>query len=124
MTGFAVDDAALLRDARTVEIETSAGEGRPVHRAIIWVLVDEDGRTFVRSWLGPRGRWYRELVAFPHGALHVGERRIAVRAVAADEDGIAACSRLLRAKYRSSRASLLSMLRDEVLETTLELRPA
>ena len=124
MTGFPAGDADLMRDARTIEIETSAGPGKPVHRAIVWIVVDEDGRTFVRSWLGSRGRWYRELVVNSDGAVHVGGRRIAVRATHADEDGIEACSRLLRAKYRSSRASLLSMLRDEVLETTLELRPA
>jgi hypothetical protein len=121
---FAADDAALMRDARTVAIETSAGAGKPEHRAVIWIVVDEDGRAFVRSWLGQRGRWYRELVANPAGAVHVGGRRIPVRAVHADEAGIAACSRLLRAKHRSSRGSLLAMLRDEILETTLELQPA
>jgi hypothetical protein len=124
MSAFETDDAALLRDARTVRIETSAGPGKPVHEAIVWILVDDDGRTFVRSWLGRRGRWYRELVAHPQGAVLAGDRRIAVRADAANEAGIEACSRLLRAKYRSSRQSMLSMLRDEVLETTLELHPA
>jgi hypothetical protein len=114
----------VLRGARTVAIETSAGPGKPVHRAIVWILVDEDGRAFVRSWRGERGRWYRELLTNPTGAVHVGERRIPVRARIADEVGIEACSRLLRAKYRSSRASLLSMLRDEVVPTTLELEPA
>jgi hypothetical protein len=54
-----------LRGARTVRIETSAGPGRPVHRAIIWVVVDETGRVLVRSWLGERGRWYRELRVNP-----------------------------------------------------------
>jgi hypothetical protein len=124
VSGFAPDDAALLRGARTVAIETSAEPGKPVHRAIIWILVDDDGRTFVRSWLGERGRWYRELVTNPTGAVHVRERRIPVRARIADAAGIQACSRLLRAKYRASRASLMSMLRDEVLPTTLELEPA
>ena len=124
MSGFSADDAALMRDARTVEIETSTGPGMAAHRVIIWIVVDVDGRTFVRSWLGERGRWYRELVANPAGVVHVGERRIPVRARRADEAGIEACSRLLREKHRTSRASLQSMLRDEILHTTLELEPA
>ena len=113
-----------MREARTVAIETSAGTGQRVHRAIIWIVVDDHGRAFVRSWLGERGRWYRELVRNPVGAVHVGERRIPIRARIADEAGILACSRLLRAKHRSSRASLMSMLLDDVLPTTLELEPA
>jgi hypothetical protein len=124
VTRFPTDEAELMRVARTVDIETSAGPGKPVHRAVVWIVVDEDGRAFVRSWLGRRGRWYRELEANPRGAVHVGDRRIAVTATHADAHGIGICSRLLRAKHRSSRASLLSMLRVEILETTLELRPA
>jgi hypothetical protein len=124
VTGFAAGDAELMRGARTVRIETSARPGRPVHLTIIWIVVDEDGRTFVRSVRGRQGRWYRELVANPDGAVHVGDRRIPVRAIHADEAGVIACSRLLRAKHRSSRASLMSMLRDEILDTTLELVPA
>ena len=124
VSGFTAEDAALMRDARTVRIETSAGAGMPVHRATIWIVVDEGGRAFVRSWLGERGRWYRELIANPDGAVHVGGRRILVRARPADEAGIETCSRLLSAKHRTSRGSLASMLRDEVLDTTLELELA
>jgi hypothetical protein len=124
VSGFAPDDAALMRDARTVEIETSASPGAQVHRAIIWIVVDEDGSAYVRSWLGRRGRWYRELVANPDGAILVGGRRIPVRARAADAAGIETCSRLLSSKHRTSRGSLASMLRDDVLDTTLKLEPA
>ena len=124
MSGFTADEAALLRDARTIRVETSPGAGKPMHEAIIWIVVDDDGRAYVRSWLGRRGRWYRELVAHPEGAILAGNRRIAVRAVPADAAGIEACSRLLRAKYRTSRASVMSMVRDEILDTTLELNPA
>jgi len=124
VSGFRLDHATLLRDTKTVTIETSAGVGKPAHRAIIWIVVDETGRAFVRSWLGARGRWYRELVANPAGTLIAADRRMSVRAAPADAEGIEACSRLLSAKYTSSRASLASMLRDEVLDTTLELEPA
>jgi hypothetical protein len=123
MSGFDPEDAARMREARTVVIETSAAPGEPAHRATIWIVVDEDGRAFVRSWLGQRGRWYRELVANPDGAVHVGNRRVAIRAKHADPAGIETCSRLLRVKHRSSRGSLLSMLGADVLDTTLELEP-
>jgi hypothetical protein len=124
VSGFALDDATRMRNARTVTIATSAGAGKPVHRTIIWIVVDEEGRAYVRSVRGQRGRWYRELVANPTGAVHVDGRRVTVRAKPADAQGIESCSRLLREKHRTSRASLASMLRDEVLETTLELEPA
>ncbi len=123
MSGFDPQDAALMREAPTVVIETSAGPGEQAHQAIIWIVVDEGGRAFVRSWLGQRGRWYRELVANPGGAVQVGHRRIAIRAKHADPAGIETCSRLLQLKHRSAKGSLLSMLRDEVLDTTLELEP-
>jgi hypothetical protein len=124
MSRFPPDEATRLRDARTVRIETTAGAGRPTHAAIIWIAVDDGGRAYVRSWLGERGRWYRELIANPIGAVLVDGRRIPVRATPADAGGIATCSRLLAEKHRTSRASLASMLRDEVLPTTLELVPA
>jgi len=124
VTAFAADVAARLRRARTVTIETSADAEAPVHRTIIWIAADQSGHAFVRSVRGRRGRWYRELVANPSGALFVGGRRIPVRATAADEAGIEACSRLLREKHATSRASLASMLRHAVLDTTLELEPA
>ncbi len=124
MSAFRADVAAELRKARTVVIETSAGPEAPVHRTVIWIVADESGIAFVRSVRGRRGRWYRELVANPTGAVVVGSRRIGVRAKPADAAGIETCSRLLREKHATSRASLASMLRDEILDTTLELEPA
>jgi hypothetical protein len=123
MSAFPADVAARLRAARTVTIETSAAAEAQVHRTIIWIVADERGSAFVRSVRGQRGRWYRELVANPVGAVFVGGHRVPVRAAPADEAGIEACSRLLREKHATSGASLASMLRDEVLDTTLELEP-
>lgn len=124
MSVFEAGQIEAMRAARTIRIETSRGPDRPVHETIIWVVVDEDDRVFVRSEYGERGRWYRELLANPAGAVHVGSMRIPVRAEhAADPDRVAACSRGLPAKYKTSRGSLAMMLRDEILESTLELRP-
>jgi hypothetical protein len=122
MSGFDTATLDLLRQARTILIETSRGPGRPTHETTIWVVVDEGGRVFVRSEYGDRGRWYRELRANPDGAVHVGSTRIPVRAEhAPDRDRVEACSRALSVKYRSSRGSLAIMLQDEILGSTLEL---
>jgi hypothetical protein len=114
----------LLRDAREVEIETAAGQGAPRHRTIIWVVVDDGDRVFIRSVRGPVGRWYREVRAEPAVSLLVAGRRIPVQAEQASDPGrVEAASRALRSKYAGSRASLAAMLRDETLPTTLELLP-
>jgi hypothetical protein len=125
MSTFDPELRLALRGARTVRIETSAGPGRPVHRAIIWVVVDEAGRVLIRSWLGERGRWYRELRANPIGALFVSGRRVPVRAELADDpERVDACSRALAEKYASARGSLREMLLDKAVEATLQLHPA
>ena len=113
-----------LRTARTVVIETSGGPDRTVHETVIWIVVDSDDRVLVRSVRGRRGRWFRELVAHPVGALHVGETRTPIHAEpATDADRIGACTAALAMKYRTSRGSLASMVRDDVLDATLELHP-
>jgi hypothetical protein len=125
MTGFDAATLEALRAARTIVIETSSGPGKPVHETIVWIVVDEADRAFVRSEYGERGRWYRELRANSDGAVHVGSTRIPVRAEhAADPERVAACTRALSAKYRTSRGSLAMMVRDEILDSTLELHPA
>jgi hypothetical protein len=118
------DELARLREAQEVRIETSRGAGAPVHRTVIWVVVDGADRVLVRTYLGAGSRWYREALANPHVRLLTGDLALALVAERADDPGrIAACSDGLRAKYRRS-ASLDAMLRDEVLGTTLHLRPA
>ncbi len=122
---FDAEVLLALRGARTVRLETSAAPGRPTHSAIVWVVVDEAGRVLVRSWRGERGRWYRELRANPSGVLRVCSHRVPFNADPADDrERIEACSDGLRTKYATARGSLSEMLLDEVLPTTLELKPA
>lgn len=112
-----------LRAAREVRIETEASDGRQ-HSAIIWIVVDDAGRLLVRSWRGSRARWYREAISGRPVRLALeGETLPVTVDHAADDERIAATSRLLEAKYADS-ASTPSMLRDEILDTTLELHPA
>jgi hypothetical protein len=122
-TPFDASDLALLREEDEIEIETAAGEEGPRHRAIIWVVVDDGDRVLIRSYRGPGARWFREITARPEGLIHVRERVLPVRAVAADDaDRVAACSEGLRRKYAGDPA-MPRMLRDH-LETTLELVPS
>jgi hypothetical protein len=125
---FPEPDLAALAAAKEIEIETRAAAvvGAPegvVHRTIIWVVA-RDGAVYVRSVNGPGARWYREAVAEPSIALHVGGRRLPARAIpSADPTSVAECSAGLRAKYRPS-SSLDLMLADAVLSTTLRVEPA
>lgn len=125
------DDAAfpahvleLWRDEREVLVETSTGPDAPRRRTIIWIVVDDAGRALIRSHRGATARWYLEATELWRGAIVVGDDRVPVRfESAADQARIAACSAELARKYAGDPATA-SMLRDEVLGTTLELRPA
>lgn len=119
---FAPELLERLGQAEEVRIETRRREGA-ARRTVIWVVVD-DGEVFVRSVRGDRGRWCRELLADPVGALHVDGERIPVRAVAADDPAsIERVSRALERKYAGDQALAL-MLRPHTLPTTLRLEPA
>jgi hypothetical protein len=113
---------ALWERTPEIEIETSRGDGAPLHRTVIWIVVDGDA-AYVRSVRGPAGRWYRELRGNPNGAVHADGQRVAVQAQSvSDETTIARVSELLRSKYEQRWAGpTASMLRDEVLDTTLRL---
>jgi hypothetical protein len=118
---FPAATRALLDRTNEVDVETSSPSGAR-HRVPIWVVVDGED-VFVRSYRGPRGRWYREIRERP-GALIVGSERIPVRAVLADDEtSKRRTSTALRRKYRKG-TSLDSMLVPAVLDTTLRLEPA
>jgi hypothetical protein len=113
-----------LRDAREVEISTRARAGGAEHRAVIWVVVDTDGRVLVRSYRGPGARWYREALTGTGTAIVVDGTQLPVRVVgAADPERVASCSAELLTKYAGDPAAR-AMVRHEVLGTTLELVPA
>lgn len=105
-----------------VEIETVSPKGTK-HSVKIWIVV-VDGVLYVRSVRGAKGRWYRELLARGEGAVVAAGKRVPVRATKdSSPAGIEAVSEALRRKYPRSGQSLASMLRADVLDTTVRLDP-
>ena len=105
-----------------IEIETYSGTGQ-THRTIIWVVVD-DHKVYVRSFRGEKGRWYQEIMVNPSGAIHMDGQRLPVHAIpVTDEETITRVSKEILHKYHNSN-SARSMVREEVLPTTLRLEPA
>jgi hypothetical protein len=112
-----------FEDTKVVDIETRSAKGTK-HLIPIWIVV-VDGVPYVRSVRGPAGRWYRELLAHGEGAVFAGAKRTAVRATKdSSAEAIEAVSAALRKKYARSGQSLQSMLRANVLDTTVRLDPA
>jgi hypothetical protein len=123
VTGFAPEVLDQLRTARTVRIQTQRGPDATEHRTIIWIVVDDQDRVLVRSVRGARGRWYREALANPACTIWIGRDGFEVRAEpAGDPERVAATTAALEAKYAGD-PSVRSMVREDVLETTLELLP-
>lgn len=119
---FSREDLDALDRAKEVRIETSAGPGHEIHKTVIWIVVDGKD-VFARSWRGVTARWYREALANPEIAVHVGKTRLAATAVPAhDDDAVTRTSAALERKYEGDPAAR-SMVRDEVLITTLRLDP-
>jgi hypothetical protein len=119
---FAEDDLARLEAAEEIEIETQA-PGSAARRTVIWVVVD-DGEVFVRTYKGPKSRWYRDAQANSAVAIHVDGKRLAATAIpATDPDAIERTSAGFLGKYASDPAAK-AMVGPDVLETTLRLEPA
>jgi hypothetical protein len=119
MSKFDADTLRALRDTEEVTIRT---DKRPATAVVIWVVV-ADGEVFVRSVRGAKGRWYRDLAAGGSATLEVAGRRLAVQATpATDQASIARASREYLRKYQSSPYAQ-TVVRAEVLPTTLRLEP-
>jgi hypothetical protein len=119
---FAEDELARLEAAEEIEIETQA-PGSAARRTVIWVVVD-DAEVFIRTYKGPKSRWYRDALANPAVAVHVDGNRLAATAIpATDPDSIERTSAGFLRKYASDSAAK-AMVAPDVLETTLRLEPA
>jgi hypothetical protein len=126
MTDAGFNDALLDRMRREIEvdIETRATAEAPPHRTVIWVVVDAKDRVLIRSYRGAGARWYREAIGGAPAAVVIGSQVVPVSVEhARDAERIQACSAELERKYAGDPATP-AMVRDEVLDTTLELHPA
>ena len=119
MAKFDADTVRELRNFKEVAIRT---EKHPDSAVVIWVVV-ADNEVFVRSVRGTKGRWYRDLATGGSATLEFAGRQLAVQAVpVSDPDSTARVSREYLTKYQQSPYAQ-SMVRAEVLPTTLRLEP-
>ena len=115
-------DAEILRALRDVREARIRTEKHPMTAVVIWVVVADD-EVFVRSWLGDKGRWYRDLATGGAATLEFAGHRLAAQAIPVSEPGaIDRVSREFLRKYQPS-AHAQEMVRSEILSTTLRLEP-
>ena len=119
MPTFDADTLRALHEVREPVIRTAKHPGTAV---VIWVMVDGED-VFVRSWLGTKGRWYKDLAVGGPATLEFAGRQLAVRAIpAGDQASVERDSREILRKYRhSSHAG--EMVRADILATTMRLEP-
>jgi hypothetical protein len=119
MGRFDPETLRKLHDRKEVAIRTTKHPGSAV---TIWVVVSSTD-VFVRSVRGVKGRWYRDLATGGAATLEFNGEQVAVHAVpATDALSIERASQEFLSKYRSSPYAA-SIVRPEVLETTLRLDP-
>src|SRR5260370_35572781 len=81
---FSDDTLATLRESKGLRIRAGTGQ----HRFIgIWVVVVRE-RVFVRSWSVKPNGWYRRFLKEPLGTIQVADRKIAVRAIQINREGL------------------------------------
>jgi hypothetical protein len=121
---FDADVVARLRDELEIDIESWRGENVGPRRTTIWLVV-VDGLPYVRSIFGDRGRWFADLRLEPHGAVHVGGKRVPVRAELVDTtetDVLEAVSEAFSRKYDGD-PDLAGVLTPVAISATLRLLP-
>src|SRR5262245_49923470 len=99
---FHGEDLTAIDAGKIVRIRA----GIKPHRFLgIWVVVVEH-RVFVRSWNLKARSWYRTFLTEPRGALQVGDREIAIRALPTRSERLkSAVDQAYLSKY-NTRASL------------------
>jgi hypothetical protein len=121
MAEFAKDALEWLRNNKEVTIRTAK---HPDTAVIIWAVVATDDAVYVRSVKGVQGRWYRDLASDGRASLQVRDQTIPVQATSATDDAsVTQASEAFQEKYRHS-SYVGSIVRAEVLSTTLRLEPA
>jgi hypothetical protein len=122
---FPPDVLEVLDQTDEVQIEPRSPDGQPRQPVTIWVVVLDGPDVYVRSYRGPKGRWYQALLKHPYGVLHVSQREIPFHSIHVDDaQTIARVSEAYRRKYeRKWPTETAEMLGDDVPSTTLQLEP-
>lgn len=119
---FTARDLEAVRASMVVGLRAGTGS----HRVIgIWAVVAK-GRVFVRSWSLTSGGWYQTFLATPRGSLHLGNRKIPVRAVHTRSEPLkAAVDRAYADKYNTpgSLKYVRDLKRPRSRNATIELVP-
>ena len=119
---FDVDVLSRFTQTEEIEIDVPQPETVLIHPRTIWVVVVSDD-VYVRSLKGHAGHWYQEARASSKAVVYLDGHPIPVRAVpVTDEAMLAQVSQAYRRKYADD-PFMPSMLRKEVLPTTLRLEP-
>jgi len=119
---MATFDTDILRTLRDLDEVAIRSRQHPKTTVVIWAVV-VDGALFVRSARGAAGRWFRDVTAEPRATLEFAGRRLAVEAVrVTDPRSMERVSDEYLRKYRNS-SYVRSVLRPDVLSTTLRLDP-
>jgi hypothetical protein len=119
MAKFDSETLGELHDCPEVAIRTDRHSGSAI---TIWIVVS-DTDVFVRSVRGAKGRWYNDLAHGGPATLEFDGRQLKVQAVpATNDESVERASKEFVSKYRTSSYAA-SMVRPEVLSTTLRLEP-
>jgi hypothetical protein len=119
MAKFDTETLRELHDRQEVAIRTGK---HPASAITIWIVVSNSD-VFVRSVRGAKGRWYTDLASGGPATLEFNGQQLPVLASSAiDADSVERASQEFLSKYRSSTYAA-SIVRPEVLSTTLRLEP-
>jgi hypothetical protein len=119
---MAIFDAETLDELRNRPEIAIRTQQHPRSAITIWVVVSGMD-VFVRSVRGTKGRWYNDLARGGSATLEFGGKQLSVQAVpATDADSVERASQEFLSKYRSS-SHAASIVRPEVLPTTIRLEP-
>lgn len=115
-------DAAVLAALRTDKEVTIRTSRQPDRGVVIWIVVVNNA-VFVRSFRGPKGRWYVTAMADGRATLEVGRQLIPARVTpVGDARTVEAVSQAFLSKYASSPYAK-AMVAPDILPTTLRLDP-
>jgi hypothetical protein len=122
-TTWTSDELTRLGEADQIDISTRRIDGSLRPFAPIWIVA-VNGASYVRSYRGTGGAWYRQATIHPEGTIRTDGLQRDVTFTPADPatpDEIDAAYRTKYARYGESY--LTTMLSEQAVVSTLELVP-